>query len=173
MKKRLLFLFAATLFAVGTVSAQGKNDYDAQDRGWWLGGQVGYWYDGESHSFAIAPEFGYDFNRRWTIGVSVGYLRIAEASAFEFAPYARRNFYLTDNFSLFVDGGFGVVCGDADGLKIGFQPGFAVQINRHIRFLTHIGFVGLRSDLYNNGLGDGVGFTLSASDLKFGFYYTF
>lgn len=106
MKKRLILLFAATLFAVGTLSAQGKNEYDAQEKGWWLGGQVGYWYNSDYHSFAIAPEFGHDFNR-------------------------------------------------------------------HIRFLTHIGFLGLRSDSYNNGLGDGVGFSLSASDLKFGFYYTF
>ncbi len=172
MKKRLLFLLAAALLAANSVSAQRKNDADAQERGWWLGGQVGYWYDGD-HSFAIMPEFGFDFNRRWTFGTSVGYLRIADASAFEFAPYARRNFYLTDNFSLFVDGGFGLVCGDAEGLKIGFQPGFAVKINRHIRFLTHIGFLGLRSDLYNDGLGGGAGFSLSASDLKFGFYYTF
>lgn len=173
MKKRILFLLAATLFAANNVSAQEKTDFDTRDKGWWLGGQVGYWYDGENHTYAIAPEFGYDFNRRWAIGASVGFIGIDDTLAFEFAPYVRRNFYITDNFSLFVDGGFGVVCGDMEGLKIGFQPGFSVKINRHIRFSTHIGFLGFRSDLYNNGSGDGAGFTISGSDLKFGFYYTF
>ena len=59
----LLFAFAACSAAVPTVSAQ--------ESGWWIGGRAGYWHDKvegvTSSGFALAPEFGHDFNAKWSL----------------------------------------------------------------------------------------------------------
>lgn len=174
MKKLFaLLLAAAMLSAADTASAQEKKTVIPEDKGWWIGGQIGYWYnDGES-TYAITPEIDYDFNNRWAIGASVGLVGLDDMMAFELAPYARWKFYRTGRLTLFLDGGFGAVFGDITGFKIGFQPGLAVKINKHFSFLTHVGFLGYCNEFYNNGAGDGFGLRFSSSDLKFGFYYTF
>lgn len=65
----LLFAFAACSAAVPTVSAQ--------ESGWWIGGRVGYWHDKvegvTSSGFALAPEFGHDFNAKWSLGGVLGF----------------------------------------------------------------------------------------------------
>lgn len=166
----------------------GKNDFDVQDKGWWLGGELGFWHstvdDLGSNSFVLSPEVGYDFNKRWSIGVGIGYALVStetiigenvKADMFLFSPYARWKFCNTDRVSLFLDGGISLAGGDMDGVKIGIQPGLTVKISKHVRFQTHLGFLGYCSNYFNNAVDDSDGFGLkfSASDLKFGFYYTF
>lgn len=64
IKTLLLFALAASASTVMTASAQ--------DSGWWIGGRVGYWHDKvdnvSTNSFALAPEFGYDFNSYYNGG---------------------------------------------------------------------------------------------------------
>ena len=176
MKKLcVLGIVATMLLATTAATAQEKKKKEVapEYKGWWIGGQIGYWNNDGENTYAITPEFGYDFNRNWAIGVSVGLVGLDEEAAFEFAPYARWKFYRTGRLSLFLDGGFGAVFGDLTGFKIGFQPGLSVKIDKHFSFLAHVGFLGYRNEFYNGGEGDGFGLALSSSDLKLGFYYTF
>ena len=175
MKKLYLLGIAASLLLATTATAQEKETKaaDPEYKGWWIGGQIGYWNNDGENTYVITPEFGYDFNQNWAMGISVGLVGSDDAAAFEFAPYARWKFYRTGRLSLFLDGGFGAVFGDLSGFKIGFQPGLSVKINKHFSFLTHIGFLGYCNEFYNGGEGDGFGFRCSSSDLKLGFYYTF
>lgn len=103
MKKLLALSLAATvLLAAGTVSAQEKPAPAPKDKGWWVGGELGFWHTNEdnlgTNSFVLSAETGYDFNKRWAIGVSIGYGLIAaetgfgdieRANIFVFNPYAR------------------------------------------------------------------------------------
>lgn len=174
MKKILSIILAcvASVIMVNTASAQ--------DSGWWIGGKVGYWHDKvdgvTSNSFALAPEAGYDFNARWTAAGTVGfdYQKAGDASinVFVIEPYARYKYFNKGSFTLFVDGGFGIAMGDADGFKVGFTPGVAFKISERFSLLTQIGFLGYKNDYYNGG-GDGFGFSFKSSDLRFGFYYSF
>ena len=174
MKKLLaLSLAAAMLLAAGTVSAQEKTAPAPKDKGWWVGGQIGYWYDAGENTYEIAPEPGYDFNSRWAVGASVGFAGLDDVIVFELAPYARWKYYTTGRLTLFLDGGLSVACGDMTGFRIGFQPGLSIRINDRFRFLAHAGFLGYCNEFYNGGWGDGFGLKFTSSDLKFGFYYTF
>ncbi len=175
MKKSLFLLLAATMLCVvsGAAAQEQKKVVDPADKGWWIGGEIGYWNDEGENTFAIAPEFGYDFNSRWAIGTSVGLVDWEDAVAFEFAPYARWKFYNIGRLTLFLDGGAAVACGDMTGFRIGLQPGLSLRITDHFRFLTRMGFLGYCNEFYNSWEGSGFGLKFSASDLKFGFYYTF
>jgi len=129
----LLFAFAACSAAVPTVSAQ--------ESGWWIGGRVGYWHDKvegvTSSGFALAPEFGHDFNAKWSLGGVLGfdYRKTGNTSAevFVIEPYARYKYFSRDRFTLFVDGGFGVAMGDGSGWKVGLTPGLAFRISDHFK----------------------------------------
>ena len=189
MKRLLaLWLAAALSLAAGTASAQETTAVTPKEKGWWIGGEVGFWHnnvnDLSNNSFTLAPEAGYDFNKRWALGVGIGYgILSAEtgfgeterANIFIFNPYARWKYFNTGRVSLFLDGGIGVAGGDMDGFKIGFQPGLAVQVGKHVRFQAHLGFLGYCTNYFNDAVEDSNGFGLrfSSSDLKFGFYYTF
>ena len=168
----LLLVFAASFASAPKVSAQ--------DSGWWLGGRIGYWHnklDGvSSNSFALAPEFGYDINSKWSVAGVLGfdYAKVGGTSAnvFVIEPYARYKYFNKGSFTLFVDGGLGVAVGDSDGVKVGFTPGVAFKISDRFSLLTTIGFLGYKHNYYNGG-GDGFGFDLKSSDLRFGFFYAF
>ena len=168
----ILFASAAIFTMTHTASAQ--------DSGWWLGGKVGYWHDkvgdATSNSFALAPEVGYDFNSKWSLAGTLGfdYAKVGDKSAnvFVVEPYARFKYFNKGNFTLFVDGGFGVAFGDSEGFKVGFTPGVSFKVSEHFSLLTTIGFLGYKNDYYNGG-GDGFGLNLKSSDLRFGFFYSF
>lgn len=177
MKKLFTVLLATAAILVSA------HKVSAQDSGWWLGGQLGYWHDSNGYTMntlSISPEAGYDFNKRWSVGLSIGFDYVdvedyGSANVFSFAPYARWKFFNRGILSLFLDGGFAVATGDMDGFQIGFTPGLSLKISDHFSFLTHIGFLGYSKDYYNNaeGYGEGFGLKLSSTDLKFGFYYSF
>lgn len=189
MKKLFaLLLAAAMLSAADTTFAQEKKTVAPEEKGWWIGGELGFWHNTEnglsSNSFALSPEAGYDFNKRWAVGVGIGYGIVAaetgfgetvRANIFMFNPYARWKYCNTGRVSLFLDGGIGVAGGDMDGFKVGIQPGLAIKVSKHVRFQAHLGFLGYASNYFNDGIedSDGFGLRFSSSDLKFGFYYTF
>lgn len=172
----LLLVFAASFASAPKVSAQ--------DSGWWLGGRIGYWHnkvDGvSSNSFALAPEFGYDINSKWSVAgvLGFGYQKVTgvESGTLFLEPYARYKYFRKGAFSLFVDGGVGIALAvldvDNGGWKIGCTHGMALKISDHFSLLTTFGFLGYKNDYYNGG-GDGFGFDLKSSDLRFGFFYTF
>lgn len=189
MKRLIALLLVATaLLAAGTTSAQEKKTVAPEDKGWWIGGEAGFWHNTEdglsTNSFALSPEVGYDFNKRWAVGVGIGYALVSaetgfggveRANIFIFNPYARWKYYNTGRVALFLDGGLGVAGGDMDGVKIGIQPGLAVRVGKHVRLQAHFGFLGYCSNYFNDAVdeSDGFGLKFSSSDLKFGFYYTF
>lgn len=181
MKKFFTVLLAAAAILVTTETTL------AQEKGWWLGGQIGFWHDSDGYddyfgaeatnTFSISPEVGYDFNKHWSVGLALGfdYLDVdyyGSASVITFSPYARWNYLNKGILSLFLDGGFAFAFNDIEGFQIGITPGLSLRINDHFTFLTHIGFLGYRQDYFNGG-GEGYGFKLASRDLKFGFYYKF
>lgn len=179
MKK---FFVLLALIVVGLFVA---NTAKAQNSGWWIGGKVGYWHDKadngvKSDHFFVSPEFGYDFNAKWSLGTSIGYESISaklngekdDNNAFIIAPYARYKYFNSGILTLFVDGGFGIAAGDAEGFQIGVSPGLAVKITDRFSFLSSIGYLGYKKDHFNGG-GEGFGLSLASSELKFGFFYSF
>ena len=174
MKKlSILLLLSFILLTASTASGQQKSDSSPTDKGWWIGGQIGYWYDDGENTFTLEPEIGYDFNSRWAAGTSFGVALVDDLTVYAIAPYARWKYCSTNRLTLFLDGGLAVAGGDMTGFKIGLQPGLSIKINNHFRLLTSVGFLGYCNEFYNGGSGDGFGVRLSSSDLKFGFHYTF
>lgn len=188
MKKlSTLLLLALLLASAHGAAAQTAQPLDTRDKGWWIGGEAGLWFNTEdgftNKSFSIAPEVGYDINRHWAVGASVGYAWAkaedeygsVASDVFLLAPYARWKYCNAGRVTLFLDGGLGIAGGDLDGVKVGFQPGLSVRVGRRIRVLAHFGFLGYCTNYFNNGMEDtdGFGFRFSSSDLKFGFNYLF
>ncbi|MDE6069559.1 MAG: cell envelope biogenesis protein OmpA [Alistipes sp.] len=175
MKKSLFSVLAAALLlaASGVVAQEQKKAVAPEDKGWWIGGEIGYWHEDGMNTFALEPEFGYDFNRRWSVGGSVGVVASEDFVVCGIAPYARWKFYNKGRLTLFLDGSAAVACGDMTGFRVGLQPGLKLRIADRFHFLTRIGFLGYCSEFYSGGDGDGFGLRFSSADLKFGFYYTF
>ena len=133
MKKIIIVLLAAA------ASFTAADKASAQEKGLWIGVTT--------DSFSIAPEAGYDFNKRWSVGVALGYeyLKVKDggsANVFTASPYARYKYYNKGILSLFLDGGVGFACCDHEGFQAGITPGLSVKINEHFSFLTQVGFVG-------------------------------
>ena len=160
MKKIIIVLLAAA------ASFTAADKASAQEKGLWIGGKLGYWHDKTegvtTDSFSIAPEAGYDFNKRWSVGVALGYeyLKVKDggsANVFTASPYARYKYYNKGILSLFLDGGVGFACCDHEGFQAGITPGLSVKINEHFSFLTQVGFLGYRKDYFNGGSGEAIG----------------
>lgn len=174
MKKIIIVLMA--FVAIISMS----NTINAQNSGWWAGGKVGYWHDKTngvtSNNISLAPEVGYDFNSEWSFAGTVGfdYQKVGNENknVFIVEPYARYKYFNKKAVTLFVDGGIGIAFGDTDGFKTGVTPGVAIKVSDHFSVLTTIGFFGYKKNYYNDG-GEGFGFNMKSSDLKFGFFYSF
>ena len=136
---------------------------------------------GNTTSFKVAPEIGYNFNETWALGAELDYSHDYNGSlstnAFSVAPYIRWSYYQNDAVRLFLDGaaaiGF-VKVKDGDTSKagqIGFRPGIAVKLNDHFSFIAKYGFLGYRRNV--NTPGDSFGLKLTSEDLSIGFHYAF
>lgn len=136
---------------------------------------------GNTTSFKIAPEIGYNFNETWTLGAELDYSHnydggVTKNSVFV-APYIRWSYCETGAVRLFLDGtaavGF-VKVKDGDTSKagqVGLRPGIAVKLNDHFSFIAKYGFLGYRRNI--NTLGDSFGLQLTSEDLSIGFHYAF
>ncbi|ADV44521.1 outer membrane beta-barrel protein [Bacteroides helcogenes] len=180
MKKIVLVLFA--LMAVVSVNAQV-----------YVGGTLGLWHndDADMTNFSIAPEIGYNINKKWAVGAELGYVHSntnvtlgnfsgsVKTNAFAIAPYARYSFYENKLVRLFIDGGLGFSTYKVDvdgadatnGFEIGVKPGLAIKLNNHFSLVAKCGFLGYRDD-YMVG-ENGYGFALTSENLSFGFHYEF
>ena len=157
MKKGLLLI----VVMVAAIAVKAQDIY--------VGGSFNVWRNstGNTTSFKVAPEIGYNFNETWALSTN----------AFSVAPYIRWSYYQNDAVRLFLDGaaaiGF-VKVKDGDTSKagqIGFRPGIAVKLNDHFSFIAKYGFLGYRRNV--NTPGDSFGLKLTSEDLSIGFHYAF
>ena len=171
MKKGLLMLVAL----LATIAVQAQDIY--------VGGSFNLWRNstGNTTSFKIAPEIGYNFNETWALGAELNYSHEYESkvtvNAVSIAPYIRWSYYQNDVVRLFLDGtaaiGFEKIK-DGNTSKagqIGLRPGIAVKLNDHFSFIAKYGFLGYRRNV--NTLGDSFGLQLTSEDLSIGFHYNF
>ena len=153
-------LFLTLVLAVATVAASAQV---------YVGGEVGLWRNSDANhtNFTLQPEVGYTLSKQWAIDVS---------------PYARYTFAKFGPVNLFADGGFGFYSvkpkngSSVSAWEVGVKPGLAVNLNKKLSFVAHVGFLGYRDSddaiagkLWENGFG----FNLSGNSLQFGLNYNF
>lgn len=176
MKKILLMV----VVMVATIAVKAQDVY--------VGGSFNLWRNstGNTTSFKVAPEIGYNFNEKWALGAELNYshdYNLSEknvrytTNSVLVAPYIRWSYCQNDVVRLFLDGaaaiGF-VKVKDGDTTKagqIGFRPGIAVKLNDHFSFIAKYGFLGYRKNMGTTG--DSFGLALTSEDLSIGFHYTF
>ena len=171
MKKGLLLV----VVMLATIAVKAQDIY--------VGGSFNVWRNstGNTTSFKVAPEIGYNFNETWALGAELDYSHDYNGSlstnAFSVAPYIRWSYYQNDAVRLFLDGaaaiGF-VKVKDGDTSKagqIGFRPGIAVKLNDHFSFIAKYGFLGYRRNVNTPGVSFGL--KLTSEDLSIGFHSAF
>ena len=149
----------------------------------YVGGSLNVWRNstGNTTSFKVAPEVGYNFNETWALGAELDYSHNYNGGLTKnsviVAPYIRWSYCETGAVRLFLDGtaalGF-VKVKDGDTTKagqVGLRPGIAVKLNDHFSFIAKYGFLGYRRNI--NTLGDSFGLELTSEDLSIGFHYAF
>lgn len=172
MKKSLLM---AVIVMLGAITVKAQDIY--------VGGSLNLWRNstGNTTSFKVAPEIGYNFNETWALGAELDYsheyLEQLTANAVTIAPYIRWSYYQNNAVRLFLDGtaaiGF-VKIKDGDTTKagqIGLRPGIAFKLNDNFSFVAKYGFLGYRRNI--NTTGDSFGLQLTSEDLSIGFHYEF
>ena len=171
MKKGLLLI----VVMVAAIAVKAQDIY--------VGGSLNVWRNstGNTTSFNVAPEIGYNFNETWALGAELNYshefVKHVTANSVTVAAYIRWSYYQNDAVRLFLDGtaaiGF-VKIKDGDTTKagqIGLRPGIAVKLNDHFSFIAKYGFLGYRKNV--NTSGDSFGLMLTSEDLSIGFHYNF
>mgnify|MGYP000164412886 CR=1 FL=1 len=179
MKKGLLLI----VVMVAAIAVKAQDIY--------VGGSFNVWRNstGNTTSFKVAPEIGYNFNETWALGAELDYSHDYNGSlstnAFSVAPYIRWSYYQNDAVRLFLDGAAAIGFDGLHGKKfagghllegggveqIGFRPGIAVKLNDHFSFIAKYGFLGYRRNV--NTPGDSFGLKLTSEDLSIGFHYAF
>lgn len=107
-------------------------------------------------TYKFLPEIGYKFNEDWAIGTVIGWgkgtpVTIEDADksvgTFEVAPYIRYTAVHTKLVDVFVDGGAGYrhYNGTANEWNVGLKPGIAVNLNKNVSLVAHVGFVGYKN----------------------------
>jgi hypothetical protein len=174
-KKKMKKVLLLVVVALTAVAVKAQDVY--------LGGSMNLWRNstGNTTSFKIAPEIGYNFNETWALAAELGYsheyVEGVALNTFVVAPYLRWSYYRNDRVRLFLDGtaaiGF-VKVKDGDSSKagqIGLRPGIAVKLNDRFSFVAKYGFLGYRRNMVTSG--DSFGLNLSSEDLSIGFHYEF
>ena len=180
MKKIMMTLVAIAMAT--TMNAQ-----------WYVGGGVGLAtssYDGNSTTiWSILPEVGYNINDKWAVGTVIGYgesrIKIKDGGkekvkTFQVAPYARYTFVKWEKVNLFLDVTVGYKHENAAGVKtntfgIGVKPGIAVNLNSHLSFVAHVGFLGYENEKVkgDDKSTNTFGVNLNGNNVSFGVYYNF
>lgn len=184
MKK---FVLVAVFAVLGFVAAQ------AQVR---LGGAVNLWYNQESEvtTYTLMPEIGYKLSDQWEVGTFIGFnggaksdSNVKTAFSFAFKPFARYTFLRSGIFSMFCEGGFDLVCGNAGSMTsghkqfsnstafaIGFRPGIDIELTEHWSLESHLGFLGYSANEKGvfGAYDPGVGFSF-ANGTSLGLIYQF
>ncbi len=172
-------LFLTLVLAIATVAASAQV---------YVGGEVGLWRNSDANhtNFTLQPEVGYTLSKQWAIGTKIGfqhnYNSGSKVNAINVSPYARYTFAKFGPVNLFADGGFGFYSvkpkngSSVSAWEVGVKPGLAVNLNKKLSFVAHVGFLGYRDSddaiagkLWENGFG----FNLSGNSLQFGLNYNF
>ena len=133
--------------------------------------------DDSYFSWKIAPEIGFQFDKKWNAGVSLGYTGVENGQkVFELAPYVRYTVCGSKVVDFFIEGTVGYAhydnkkpLDDYDAFEIGLKPGLKVNLSNHVAFVTKIGFLGYqRVDEANTW-----GFDVDGRNVMFGINYKF
>ena len=181
--KKILMTFAVAFVAIAA-SAQV-----------YVGGSVGIASSKERGgdnvtTYQVLPEIGYNINKDVAIGTIVGWgkgnpvnIEGETRNYLTVAPYARFNVVRTKYVDAFIDGGFGythynhahAVTTSVDEWSVGLKPGIAVNLNKKVSFVAHVGFAGWKSEKYDGASKDSHvwGVNLDGNNINFGVYYNF
>ena len=141
-------------------------------------------------TYQVLPEIGYNINKDVAIGTIVGWgkgnpvnIEGETRNYLTVAPYARFNVVRTKYVDAFIDGGFGythynhahAVTSSVDAWSVGLKPGIAVNLNKKVSFVAHVGFAGWKSKKYDGASKDSHvwGVNLDGNNINFGVYYNF
>lgn len=189
--KKLVACIAAIMIGIGVSNAKDK---------FYIGGNLGFWYNDDAVTATLAPEFGYKINKAWSIGTQIGYSYVGsgdiDVSLFEISPYVRWNYVKAGIVELFVDGGFdfgfGAMTAEYDmgtvlypytyketetiaAFGVGFKPGITINVTNQFSLVAHFGFIGYKGvteSAEDLGIKKGFGIDLTNS-VSFGFFYKF
>ena len=158
MKKGLLLV----VVMLATIAAKAQEVY--------VGGSLNVWRNstGNTTSFKIAPEIGYNFNETWALGAELAYgheyANKVSMNSFDFAPYIRFSYYESGIVRLFLDGT----------ALIGLDK---VKDGDTFSFIAKYGFLGYRRNMdYDEDyapIKHSFGLNLTSEDLSIGFHYAF
>lgn len=140
MKK--IFTAVVALFVASSVSAQV-----------YVGGGFGIgsakYKNGETTekntTYKLLPEIGYRLNDKWAAGLVAGWQGTDNGNkSVTVNPYARYTALHSKYIDVFCDGtvGYGHVNGVGDTYQVGLKPGVAINLNKRLSFVTHVGFIG-------------------------------
>lgn len=189
MKKIMMTLVAA--FVAVAASAQV-----------YVGGAVGIGSSkvlgGDSKmNYEIVPEIGYNITPDWAIGTTIGFGKGKPVSVqnmdelssyFKVSPYIRYTFVHTKYVNVFADGAFGYTHYNKSEVakrqnqddsghvwSVGIKPGIAINLNRKVSFVAHVGFLGYKNykDKARSESENAWGVDLDGNNIQFGVYYTF
>ena len=98
--------------------------------------------DDSYFSWKIAPEIGFQFDKKWDAGVSLGYTGVENGQkVFELAPYVRYTVCGSKVVDFFIEGTVGYAhydnkkpLDDYDAFEIGLKPGLKVNLSKHMGF---------------------------------------
>lgn len=132
-------------------------------------------------SYKFVPEVGYAFNNEWAVGAAFGWEGSDKGpKTVSVNPYVRWTFGRGNLVNVFVDGGgeYAHIYGngaDTDAFSFGLKPGVAVNISKHLSFVSHVGFLGYTHAKDNNTdtKADEWGLDLDWRNVTFGLYYNF
>ncbi|MBR4325538.1 MAG: hypothetical protein IKP73_08440 [Bacteroidales bacterium] len=177
MKKILFFIFALFLYA----------NAKAQDNPSYVSAMTFFQYETESKALdlKLSLEYGKFLGEKTSVGMTLKYILQKDVqNVVMFEPYYRKYFVKGERVGIFGDGVVGVNLtfpkdGDAAcGFKVGFGPGFDVQLTDKLYFIGKLGFIGYNQPgAFDSKKYVRVAFlSLSKDDLdmmSFGIRYTF
>lgn len=152
-------LFVALVLAVMCISAQAQ---------FYAGGTLGldvinvHEDEGASSTqttFAVAPEFGYSFNRTWSIGAQVAYGFVTNEgqtlNSFRIMPYVRAVFARAGKVDFFGEAAAGYAHQSIEGTGVSgtvaaLRPGIAINFSRKFALIA-------RGSLLQYEYWDGIG----------------
>lgn len=163
MKKS--FVFVLLLFATFITSAQ---------KTWFVGGTASIGYV-NNFTFALEPQFGYEFNDRFAIGTGVGFTLVDDEYYTDIVGIAEPffRFCAWHNERVFIDlkatAGFGFT-DELDLCQIGIRPSLRFRINDHWDMAADLGLLGAQYT-YSDGWRPAFGISAVSASLWFAYRF--
>lgn len=180
--KRILFVMALAIFTFCSVNAQNTT---MSEKGVYIGGGITFESTSDETAIAVIPEVGFKLKEKWGLGVRLGYGSQGSGDSkytiFSIKPYVRQQLLSFGQINLILDYTLlyqneGVKDNKTNTIGVGIAPGLAVNLNKKISVVTHLGFVGYTSAKLDVEGAEAVNkFTLNANaeNLGLSVYYNF